>query len=348
MNMNMNLTLASIFKAMLQISLLALTAGTAIAQDVVTLKVHHFLPPSSTAHAKFIVPWCDKIAKESNNRMKCQIYPSMQLGGAPAQLFDQAKDGVADIIWTVPGYQAGRFTVSEAFELPFIVTSTEKGSRALWHYATKNAMQEFKGVKPILFHLHDGNLLHTARKQIKSLEDFRGAKVRSATRQSTKMLTALGATPVPMPLPQTPESLAKGVIDGALIPWEVSPALKLEEIAQFHTELDPSAGQISNSVFIFAMNPAKYNSLPPDLKKVIDANSGPEASAGVGRVFAESGLLGRKIAADRKNIFYTVPAAEVQRWQAASEGVVAEWVKDVTAKGYDGKKLLEEAKALMK
>jgi enoyl-CoA hydratase/carnithine racemase len=74
----------------------------------------------------------------------------------------------------------------------------------------------------------------------------------------------------------------------------------------------------------------------------------PEASAWVGRVFAESGLPGRKIAADRKNIFYTVPAAEVQRWQAASEGVVAEWVKDVTAKGYDGKKLLEEAKALMK
>lgn len=218
----------------------------------------------------------------------------------------------------------------------------------MWHYATKNAMQEFKGVKPILFHLHDGNLLHTARKQIKSLEDFRGAKVRAATRQSTKMLTALEATPVPMPLPQTPESLAKGVIDGALIPWEVSPALKLEEIAQFHTELDPSSGQISNSVFIFAMNPAKYNSLPPDLKKVIDANSGPEASAWVGRVFAESGLPGRKIAADRKNIFYTVPAAEVQRWQAASEGVVAEWVKDVTAKGYDGKKLLEEAKALMK
>ena len=129
----MNLTLASIFKAVLQISLLALTAGTAIAQDVVTLKVHHFLPPSSTAHAKFIVPWCDKIAKESNNRMKCQIYPAMQLGGTPAQLFDQAKDGVADIIWTVPGYQAGRFTVSEAFELPFIVTSTEKGSRALWY-----------------------------------------------------------------------------------------------------------------------------------------------------------------------------------------------------------------------
>lgn len=327
---------------------LACGAGAAPAQEVITLKVHHFLPPASTAHAKFIEPWCAKISKESNGKLKCQIYPSMQLGGTPPQLFDQAKDGVADIIWTLPGYQSGRFIVSEVFELPFMVSSTEQGSRALWYFATKHAAEEFKGVRPILFHLHDGTTIHTTKKPIRTLEDFRGMKMRAPTRQATRMIAAFGATPVPMPLPQAPEALSKGVIDGAMVPWEVAPSIKLEEIVKHHIEFDPSMPQLSNSVFIFAMNPAKYNSLSPDLKKVIDANSGPDASAWVGKVIAEAGRAGRKIAEKHKGTFYTVPAVELKRWEKASQSVTADWMKDVAAKGMDGKKLLDEARAALK
>jgi len=319
-------------------------SGSVMAQTV-TLKLHHFLPPGSTAHEKFMLPWCDKIAKESDGKLKCQIYPAMQMGGTPSQLFDQAKDGVADIVWTVPGYQAGRFAVTEVFELPFMVYSTERASRGLWHYAIKNATAEFKGVKPLLFHVHDGSILLTTKKQVKVLEDFRGLKVRAPTRQGTKMVAALGAAPVPMPLPQAPEALAKGVIDGALVPWEVVPALKFQEITKFHTEVAEGAPQMSNTVFILGMNQAKYDRLPADLKKVIDANSGPEMSAWVGKIFAEDAPVGRQTALVRKNTFYTLPDAELARWIKASAGVANEWVKDVTAKGFDGKRLLEEAKA---
>ncbi len=323
---------------------LLVAAGSAAAQTV-TLKLHHFLPPGSTAHLNFMVPWCEKIAKESAGKMKCQIYPAMQMGGSPSQLFDQAKDGVADIVWTVPGYQAGRFPITEAFELPFIVRSSENASRGLWNYAIKNAMGDYKGVKPILFHVHDGSLMHTTNKQVKTLEDFKGLKVRAPTRQGTKMVMALGATPVPMPLPQAAEALAKGVIDGAFIPWEVVPAMKFQEIVKFHTEVPAGEAQMSNTVFIFGMNQAKYDSLPPDLKKVIDANSGPEASAWVGKIFAEDAAPGRKSAEIRKNTFYTLPVAELRRWEKATAGVADEWVKDMNAKGLDGKRLLEEAKS---
>ena len=323
---------------------LLFSAGFASAQTV-TLKVHHFLPAGSTAHLNFMVPWCDKIAKESGGKMKCQIYPSMQMGGTPPQLFDQAKDGVADIVWTVPGYQAGRFPITEAFELPFMIYSSEKASRGLWNYAMKNAMSDYKGVKPILFHVHDGSLIHTTKKPIKTLEDFNGLKVRAPTRQGTKMVMALGATPVPMPLPQAAEALAKGVIDGAMIPWEVVPSMKFQEIARYHTEVSVGSPQMSNTVFIFAMNQAKYDSLSPELKKVIDANSGAEQSAWVGKIFAEDAAPGRKSAEVFKNNFYTLPAAELARWVKATSLVADEWVKDMTAKGFDGKRLLEEAKA---
>src|SRR5690349_16452380 len=139
-----------------------LTSG-AIAQEVV-LKVHHFLPPQATIQAKFFNPWCEKINKESNGRLKCQIYPAMQLGGTPPQLFDQARDGVADIIWTIPTYQAGRFLKAEVFELPFMAKNAETGSPALWDYVQKNAMDEFKGVKILALHVHDGSLLHFSNK----------------------------------------------------------------------------------------------------------------------------------------------------------------------------------------
>jgi TRAP-type C4-dicarboxylate transport system substrate-binding protein len=324
---------------------LFLVASTASNAQTITLKLHHFLPASSTAHVNFMVPWCKKIEEQSAGKMKCQIYPSMQMGGTPQQLFDQAKDGVADIIWTVPGYQAGRFPITEAFELPFMIYSSEKASRGLWNYAIKNALSDYKGVKPILFHVHDGSLIHTTKIHVKTMEDFKGLRVRAPTRQSTKMTEALGATPVPMPLPQAADGLAKGVIDGAIIPWEVVPAMKFQEITKFHTEMPAGAPQISNNVFILAMNQARYDSLPPELKKIIDANSGAEPSAWVGRIFAEDAAPGRKSAEVRNNNFYTLPAAEWKRWEKATAGVAEEWVKDMNAKGLDGKRLLEEAKA---
>ena len=326
---------------------LVLASATVSAQTI-TLKLHHFLPPTSTAHVNFMVPWCKKIEDQSAGKLKCQIYPSMQMGGTPPQLFDQAKDGVADIIWTVPGYQAGRFPITEVFELPFMIYSSENASRGVWNYVSKNAMSEYKGVKPLLFHVHDGSLLHTTKKQVKTLEDMKGLRVRAPTREGTKMVSALGATPVAMPLPQAAEAMSKGVIDGAVIPWEVVPAMKFQEITKFHTEVPAGAPQMSNTVFVLAMNQAKYDSLPPELKKIIDANSGAEVSAWVGKVFADDAHPGRKSAEVRKNTFYTLPAAELQRWEKASAPVVEEWVKDMNAKGLDGKRLLEEARAAAK
>jgi TRAP-type C4-dicarboxylate transport system substrate-binding protein len=177
------------------------------------------------------------------------------------------------------------------------------------------------------------------------MEDFKGLRVRAPTRQSTKMTEAFGATPVPMPLPQAADGLAKGVIDGAIIPWEVVPAMKFQEITKFHTEMPAGAPQISNNVFILAMNQARYDSLPPELKKIIDANSGAEPSAWVGKIFADDAAPGRKSAEVRHNNFYTLPTAEWKRWEKATAGVVEEWVKDMNAKGLDGKRLLEEARA---
>jgi TRAP-type transport system periplasmic protein len=326
---------------------LALAAVAAHAQEV-TLKIHHFLPPKGTIQAQGFEPWCEKLGKESNGRIKCQIYPAMQLGGTPPQLFDQARDGVADIIWTIPTYQAGRFTKSEVFELPFIAKNAESGSPALWEYIQKNSLDEFRGVKLLATHLHDGSLLHFSNKRVTNLDELKGLKVRAPTRIGTKFLAAIGAVPVQMPVPQVTESLSKGVIDGAMVPWEVAPALKLQEVTKYHLDTAAGVPKMSNSIFVIAMNPAKYDSLPPDLKKVIDANTGLEWSKQIGRVFDGTTVGAKKLAADAGGVFETLTPAEYDRWVKATEAVDKEWVSETTAKGGNGAALLEDAKAMIK
>lgn len=325
--------------------------GTGIASaapEVVTLRVAHFLPPGSIFQKKNLEPWCEKIGKESGGRLKCQIYPSMQLGGTPPQLFDQARDGIADIVWTVPTYQAGRFLKSEVFELPFMVNSAEKGSMAFTDYVQKNALDEYKGVKIIFNHVHDGSQMHFGSKSVKTLEDLKGMKLRAPTRVGAKTIAALGATPVQMPMPQVPESISKGVVDGASLPWEITNAMKLTEICKTHTEVGPGHKKHSNAIFVFGMNQKKYDSLPADLKKVIDNNSGRETARWVGKIWDDGAMVSRKMAVDRKNTINTLSDAEYAKWVKATDKVDDEWIKDVTAKGANGKALYDDAKAILK
>jgi len=189
--------------------------------------------------------------------------------------------------------------------------------------------------------------VHTKDKQIKTLADFKGLKMRAPTRQTNKLLAKLGATPVAMPLPAVPEAMSKGVIDGFLLPWEVIPSVKLQELTKYDTETDPKERTLYTAVFLMAMNPAKYESLPPELKKVIDNNSGAALARQTGRTWDESATAGRKAAEDHKNVFYTVPSSELANWRNASASLYDEWVADVTAKGNDGKAMLSKAQSLI-
>jgi TRAP-type transport system periplasmic protein len=318
------------------------SAAPATAQEV-TLKIHHFLPPASPAHARFMKPWADKVMAEANGKVKIDIFPAMQLGGAPPQLYDQVRDGVADIVWTLPSYTAGRFPLIEVFELPFMSSTATANARAVHEYAMKHSKQEFRDVQPLALWTHAPGLIHSASKPVKSLDDMKGLKVRFPTRQFGEALKALGASPVGMPVPQVPESLSKGVIDAAVVPWEVVPALRLHELTKFHTEVTGRRG-LYTSVFLYAMNKRKYDSLPPDVKKVIDANSGIELAHQLGKLWDEVEGPGQKAAQQRGNTIVQLEPQEIERWRQATEPVTKAWIE---ARGANGKKLYDEANALI-
>ena len=325
----------------------ATSLATLAQQPVVTLKFHTFMSPQSNVWLNMHKAWMDKVEKESGGRIKFEGYPAMQLGGTPVQLYDQARDGVVDIIWTLPGNTAGRFPRVEVFELPFMMTNAEATSKAYWEYVQTVAQDEFKEVQVLALQVHGPGVIHTVDKQVKSVADMKGLKMRAPTRQVTKLMGYLGATPVGMPLPGIPDALSKGTIQGAVIPWEVVPSVKVHELTKFSAEFDPAGGALYTTTFVMAMNKAKYNSLPADLKKIIDNNSGIETSGWLGKTQQAGDAAGRKSATDRNNTIFTVDAAEAQQFRRASRLVEVEWVEDMKKRGYDGQKLLETARSLI-
>ncbi|TSE26622.1 TRAP transporter substrate-binding protein [Tepidimonas aquatica] len=317
------------------------------AQASVTLKFHTFMSPTSNVWLNMHKAWMDKVTRDSGGRIKFEAYPAMQLGGSPVQLFDQAKDGVVDIVWTLPGNTPGRFPRIEVFELPFMMTNAEATSRALWEYVQTKAPDEFRDVRPIALQVHGPGMFHVKTKLITQPGDLRRLKMRGPTRQITKLLGNLGATPVGMPLPQIPDALSKGVIDGCVIPWEVVPSVKVHELTTFHSEFDREGRALYTTTFVMAMNKARYESLPPDLKKVIDANSGIETSAFLGRVQQAGDAPARKLAVERGNKIHTIGLAEAQAFRRQARQVEVEWVQDMDKRGFNGRDLLETAHKLI-
>ncbi|QHE85599.1 TRAP transporter substrate-binding protein [Hydrogenophaga sp. BPS33] len=324
---------------------LATLAAPALAQQTVTLRLHQMLPQQATIPARAIVPWAQKVEAESGGRIKVQLFHAMSLGGSPPQLFDQARDGVVDLTWTVLGYTPGRFNKSEVFELPFMSGSAEESSRAFQEYVEKYAADEFSSVKLIAVHTHGPGLFHT-KTPVTGLESLRGMKVRGGSRVINNMLTKLGATPVGMPVPAVTDALTKGTIEGTTIPWEVTPSLKVTELVKNHTTFAGKTG-LYTQTFAFSMNKASYDKLPPDLKAVIDKNSGMETAALFGRAMDEGDKIGRDIAVKAKNNIVALDAAETQRWRRTAATVETDWINEMKGKNIDGAKLVSEARALI-
>ena len=322
-------------------------ALSGLAQQAVTLKFHTFMAPLSNVWLTMHKPWMEKIEKDSGGRIKFEGYPAMQLGGTPVQLYDQARDGVVDVVWTLPGNTAGRFPRVEVFELPFIMNNAEATSKAYWEYVQTMAQDEFKETQVLALHVHGPGMFHSKDKLIKSAADLKGMKLRGPTRQITKMLGSLGATPVGMPLPAITDALSKGTIDACAIPWEVVPSIKVNELTKFHSEFPANLPALYTTTFVMAMNKAKYESLAPDLKKIIDANSGLATSGWLGKTQQSNDPAGRKTATDRGNTIYAFSAAETAEFVKLSSHVDDDWVADMNKRGYDGKKLLDTARALI-
>ena len=333
-------------KSVITAGALAVSASTAFAQDV-TLRMHQFLPPQAGVPANILIPWAEKVTADSGGKLKVEVFSAMALGGTPPQLIDQARDGVVDIVWTLPGYTPGRFPSVEVFELPFMMTDAEAASRAYWElFKSDMEASEFKDLKILGTWVHGPGVLHTKGDGVTKLEDMSGKKLRGPTRVINDLLNEMGATPVGMPVPAIPEALSKGVVDGTVIPWEVTSALKIPELTDSHTEFGGDTA-LYTAAFVLAMNKAKFDSLSDEMKAVLEANSGLEFSGNAGKVMQGLDAPSRVKAVDAGNTMHMIDGDELARWKDTAKAVETRWISEMDGKGIDGAGLIERARALI-
>jgi TRAP-type C4-dicarboxylate transport system substrate-binding protein len=322
-------------------------APASVQSQEVTLRMHNFIPPVANPAKHFLIPWANKVEKTSKGRIKIQHFWTMQLGGTPPQLVTQVKDGVVDITFTLPGYTAGRFPKTEVFELPFIHTTTNATTAAIQDFQDKHLQDEWSAYHVLLLNNHGGSLIQTKTPVLK-MADFKNLKIRTATRSGGLFLKSMGAVPVGAPLPKIPQLLSKGVIDGALLPFEIAPAVKMQDLVSHFSILEGKQPRLNTSVFSFLMNPTSYKKLPTDLKRVIDGLSGRNISKWASQTWTDIEAPGRKVMASKsKNKFHIIPAVEVAKMREAAKPAIAQWLKAMKGRGINGQVLLDDARAMV-
>jgi TRAP-type C4-dicarboxylate transport system substrate-binding protein len=324
-------------------SIAAITISTAAYAQEFTFSIHHFLSPKAPAQTVLIEPWARSIEEASGGRIAFEIFPAMALGGAPPELYSQARDGVADIVWTLPGYTPGTFPRTEVFELPGIHLNDARATNLAIQDLMEILMPDYIGIHPLLVHVHTGNALHLGDGNVASLADFEGLKIRSPSRTGAWMLEEMGAEPVGMPVPALAQALSKGTVDAGLVPFEVAVPLGLIDLTSASVEMAEGA-RFGTSTFLFAMNIDSYNSLPDDLKQIIDDNSGAAIAAAMGEAWNDIEPVGVQLAIDAGNSFTQLTPEATAEFDVPFDATVQRWIDEAGDVGIDAESLLGSAR----
>jgi len=313
----------------------------------VTLRMQTFIPPVANPGKHFLMPWVKKIAQDSKGRIEVKPFWAMALGGKPPQLMDQVRDGVVDVVWTLPGFTPGRAPKVEVFELPFVHRNAVSTTMALQDFQEKHLGEEFKDFKVLLINSHAGAMFMT-KEPVTRLEDLKGMTIRGHNRIGVWFLQALGSAGIATPLGRIPSMLSKGVIQGSLLPFEIAPAVKMHELTSYFTQLSGDQPRISTAVFTFLMNKKAYANMPADLRQVIDDNSGLHIARKAGLTWEMIEKPGEKVMRSKsKNKFMTISPVEFERIKAVAGKVRQRWFDTVKKVGVDGPALLDDALAMI-
>ena len=317
-----------------------LAAVNATAKTV-ELKISHFMPTKHVQH-KVLADWAEEVEAATNGQLKFRIFPGGQLGKPPHQ-YESAVKGLTDIAFGLHSYTTGRFPLTAVMEMPFLVHNAEAGSKVLWEVYEKYLMDEHKDTKVLWLFCHGAGQVFTTKKQVKTLEDFKGMKMRSPGKIMSEVLQKFGASPVGMPITQVYTGLERGLLDGVIAPWETMRPFRFYEKTKYATTAD-----LYSMTFFVTMNKKKYNSLPSDLKKAIDDHTGEKMAIKAGKAYDDSDAPGKALAISKGMTEYALPPAEIERWKKAALVVVDEWVADMKANGLPGKEILNYTTSLLK
>jgi TRAP-type C4-dicarboxylate transport system substrate-binding protein len=319
----------------------ALVLGAAVAKaQPVDLKLSHFVPPQHAFH-KWAVEWAKRLEDGSNGRLKITIYPNGQLVGPPNRQFDAARNGITDIAFTLHGVTPGRYPMTELANLPFTWPSegalcSVMGKR-MTELAPKYLAQEHTGLH-ILFMAMANPIVIYSKLPIKTVDDFKGLKIRYASITNKNLLDAVGATTLLIPPPESQDALAKGIAQAATFPHEAGLAYDLASVVKYAIE-----PPLASATFALVMNPAKYNSLPPDLRTLIDKESGVAGAVSFGKAWETQEKVARDLEISKKGLeIITLPDGEVAKLKQIGKSQTQEAIAALEKQGKPARQFLDE------
>lgn len=239
------------------------------AQAQTELKFTTFVPPTHGFAVDVLEPLGKEIEKRSGGKVTVRVFAGNSPFGKVENQADQVKQGVTDLAFGLNGIPRGRYPRTSIMEMPFVAESADSASKALWAMLPDLLAEDYRDFKPIALHCHNPGLFHTRDKSLKTIADVKGLRMRAPNPPTQALLAYLGATPVGMPPGQVYENIEKGVIDGAVFPWDAIKGFRLENILKHHLD-----ARVYTSCFHLVMSPKRYAELAPDVQKAIDATTG--------------------------------------------------------------------------
>jgi len=317
---------------------LVATSLFAAAQDkAVELKLGFWVPAQHALAKTGFEPWAKSVEAASAGSIKVALFPAQQLGKAPDH-YDLARDGIAELASVNPGYQAGRFPIFAAGELPFLMTKPGGGSAALDAWYRKYAATEMKDVKFCFAHLHIGTI--HSKKPITEPGQIKGMKIRPANGTVGQMMTLLGATNVQVSAPEARDALEKGVADAITFPWNSIISFGIDKAVSFHTDM-----RLYAATFVWVLNKPWFEKLSANQKKVIDSHCTNEWAARVGTDWGAAEDEGEgKLAKTPGHTIVKLTPQQLDAWKTAVNPVYAQWIDGANKASVDGKAALDDLK----
>jgi TRAP-type C4-dicarboxylate transport system substrate-binding protein len=311
-------------------------AAPALAQDKpVEMKLGFWVPAQHSLAKTGFEPWAKSVEAASGGSIKVALFPAQQLGKA-ADHYDMARDGIAEVAWISPGYQAGRFPIFAAGELPFLMTQPGPGSAAFDAWYRKYAAAEMKDVKFCFAHVHIGTL--HSKKPITEPGQIAGRKIRPANGTVAQMMTLLGATNVQVSAPEARDALEKGVADAITFPWNSIISFGIDKAVAYHTDM-----RLYAAAFVWAINKPWFEKLSANQKKVVDSHCSNEWAARVGADWGAAEDSGEeKLAKTPGHTIVKLTPAQLGAWKRSVEPIAAKWVADADKAGIPGKTALDD------
>jgi len=320
-------------------TLMAVIPSASTAKEV-KLTYSNFFPPTHI-QSQLSEAWCKEVEKRTEGRVTVQYFAGQTLTKAK-QTYESVMDGIADIGTSALAYTRGRFPVISAVDLPFGYPSGVVATEVVNDLYNKLKPKEFDDTKVMYIHAHGPGMIHTRGKAVRKLEDLKGLKIRS-TGTSAEVVKYLGATPVPMPMPDSYQSLQKGVVDGSAYPFEANKGWKLGEVVDYATAAYSSA---YTTTFFIVMNKDKWNAIDPKDQKIIEEINA-EWAPKHGQAWDTSDMEGIRFFLQQGNEIIGLDAKESERWAKAVEPLITEYGKQLDGQGLDGKSVIKTIRGLL-